>query len=311
MDPQQAAQLLKAAPSPTGQLSKWQQFLTQMFPGFADTAQNFTTDPMGVMQRNVARALPTQAEQDYTMQTKGDIASSAKNKLMAMILQTVYHGSPANFDKFDMSKVGTGEGAQAYGHGMYFAENPNVGDMYRKAVSGFRSDYTGDILPELKSALQKEDFLGFDNAAQALKAIRSHADWATRWDVQNPQAIAKAVQAQEKLAYSGQGHLYSVDLPDEQIAKMLHWDKPLSDQPAIKKILDSFRDKPFPDNWTGGQAYQSLARNPAIADQASEHLLNNGVPGIKYLDQGSRGAGAGTHNYVVFDPSNLKILGKE
>src|SRR5687767_3158774 len=37
---------------------------------------------------------------------------------------TVFHGSPHKFDKFDMSKVGTGEGAQAYGHGLYFAENP-------------------------------------------------------------------------------------------------------------------------------------------------------------------------------------------
>ena len=26
-----------------------------------------------------------------------------------------YHGSPHDFDKFDMSKIGTGEGAQAYG----------------------------------------------------------------------------------------------------------------------------------------------------------------------------------------------------
>jgi len=35
-----------------------------------------------------------------------------------------YHGSPHDFDKFSMQKIGTGEGAQAYGHGLYFAENP-------------------------------------------------------------------------------------------------------------------------------------------------------------------------------------------
>jgi hypothetical protein len=39
---------------------------------------------------------------------------------------TTYHGSPHDFDEFDMSKIGTGEGAQAYGHGLYFAENENV-----------------------------------------------------------------------------------------------------------------------------------------------------------------------------------------
>ena len=34
---------------------------------------------------------------------------------------TAYHGSPHAFDQFDLSKIGTGEGAQAYGHGMYLA----------------------------------------------------------------------------------------------------------------------------------------------------------------------------------------------
>ncbi len=39
-------------------------------------------------------------------------------------------------------------------------------------------------------------------------------------------------------------------------------------------------------------------------------LKQAGIPGIRYLDQGSRGAGAGTSNYVVFDDSLLSILGK-
>src|SRR6478752_1118967 len=37
-----------------------------------------------------------------------------------------YHSSPHDFDKFDLKKIGTGEGAQVYGHGLYFAENPAV-----------------------------------------------------------------------------------------------------------------------------------------------------------------------------------------
>lgn len=42
-----------------------------------------------------------------------------------------YHSSPYDFDKFDISKIGTGEGTQAYGSGLYFAENPNVAQHYR------------------------------------------------------------------------------------------------------------------------------------------------------------------------------------
>jgi len=47
-----------------------------------------------------------------------------------------YHGSPHKFEKFDISKIGTGEGAQAYGHGLYFAENPKVAESYKNAGIG-------------------------------------------------------------------------------------------------------------------------------------------------------------------------------
>ena len=42
---------------------------------------------------------------------------------------TAYHGSPHKFDKFQLDKIGTGEGAQAYGHGLYFADAPDVGQF--------------------------------------------------------------------------------------------------------------------------------------------------------------------------------------
>ncbi len=40
------------------------------------------------------------------------------------------HASPHEFEKFSMDKIGTGEGAQVYGHGLYFGENPKVIDEY-------------------------------------------------------------------------------------------------------------------------------------------------------------------------------------
>lgn len=49
---------------------------------------------------------------------------------------TAWHGTPHKIlGKFDINKVGTGEGAQAYGHGMYFAENPSVATQYRNILS--------------------------------------------------------------------------------------------------------------------------------------------------------------------------------
>jgi hypothetical protein len=44
---------------------------------------------------------------------------------------------------------------------------------------------------------------------------------------------------------------------------------------------------------------------------ASQYLDSLGIKGIKYLDQGSRDAGKGTRNFVLFDPKIAKIIGKQ
>jgi hypothetical protein len=44
---------------------------------------------------------------------------------------------------------------------------------------------------------------------------------------------------------------------------------------------------------------------------ASRALSEKGIPGIRYLDQGSRAGGAGTSNFVVFDPAHMNIIGRE
>ena len=79
----------------------------------------------------------TQGAQDLA----GGFAGTTKAKDLPIPAQTApiraYHGSPYDFERFDLSKIGTGEGAQAYGHGLYFAENP--------AVAAGRSD-TGRLL---------------------------------------------------------------------------------------------------------------------------------------------------------------------
>ena len=84
---------------------------------------------------NVARKPPSvQSAADLRRQANiqrfGYDPSETTNKI------TAYHGSPHTFDKFDMSKMGTGEGAQAYGRGLYFSENEAVAKNYRDALSG-------------------------------------------------------------------------------------------------------------------------------------------------------------------------------
>jgi len=57
------------------------------------------------------------------------------NVAMGMASPIAYHGTPHVFDQFSMSKIGTGEGAQAYGHGLYFTSEPRVAELYRAKLS--------------------------------------------------------------------------------------------------------------------------------------------------------------------------------
>jgi hypothetical protein len=52
-----------------------------------------------------------------------------------ILYQTAWHGSPHEFDKFDSSKIGTGEGAAAYGHGLYFTETEDIARYYKDTLS--------------------------------------------------------------------------------------------------------------------------------------------------------------------------------
>lgn len=49
--------------------------------------------------------------------------------------QSAWHGSPHDFDKFSLHAIGTGEGAQAYGYGLYFAGDKAVAEYYKKALT--------------------------------------------------------------------------------------------------------------------------------------------------------------------------------
>ena len=80
---------------------------------------------------------------------------------------------------------------------------------------------------------------------------------------------------------------------------MLDWDKPLSQQaPDIQKSLDIYKKANWiSDSDLGKDIYMQMGRNPA---DRSSLMRNAGIPGIRYLDGGSRAGGAGTSNYVLF-----------
>jgi hypothetical protein len=223
-----------------------------------------------------------------------------------------YHGSPHDFDRFDMSKIGTGEGAQAYGHGLYFAEAEDVAKQYRQNLS--RADGGIDQIAQTlvaqsggdwKKALEKFE-------GDALNRVRSAKAAGLNYEL--PPYDVATLQALRK---GEPGRTYEVRInadPDD----FLDWDKPLSQQSekvrgAAESALgykpDIFRGDEFVralELERGGNAATGTVDRAA----ATAALRDAGIPGIRYLDQGSRTAGEGSRNYVVFRDDIIDIVKK-
>lgn len=71
--------------------------------------------------------------------------------------QPAYHGTPHEFEGFSLDKIGTGEGAQAFGWGLYFAGRKDVADFYRKSLAGYRNVFFDgvDVLTFLEQDADK------------------------------------------------------------------------------------------------------------------------------------------------------------
>ena len=65
------------------------------------------------------------------------------------------------------------------------------------------------------------------------------------------------------------------------------------------------------DAGTGADLYHAKSGWYGSKPEFSEALREAGIPGIRYLDAGSRGSGQGTSNYALFDDSLAKILKRE
>lgn len=280
------------------------------------------------------------------------------NPMSALAIKA-FHGSPYKFDQFKLDKIGTGEGAQAYGHGLYFAENPGVAANYQQNVVGSQGGVQKFLVNGKETSVSGLDdqaiyfsmLNGPDKASRYLDYLKvQYNDWMNRAaDSSHPRSGMRLDKAKEldaqisKLSQmlrdkvevkNASGNLYSVELkPNPE--DLLDWDKPLSQQsekvrkalsadPRIASLLASGKIDDMYQN--SGEFYRALmsryaqdkpahiamdaAENSAQAD-ASKYLRSLGIPGIKYLDQGSRGSGQGTSNFVIFDDELVKILGRE
>jgi hypothetical protein len=274
----------------------------------------------GRTQENMAAAQALQNEAFADPQNPLRITNpQALNQLTQMITSgpmgfapagiTAFHGSPYLFRQFDTSKIGSGEGAQAYGVGAgYTAEARPVAEMYREQISknmfetGDKNIFDPSKLEHLNVRVRasRGDLEGAIKKAEEVISSKSPSvDLAAR-DL----SVLRSLQESGGIKPT-EGYLYKGDIPDEILPKFLDWDKPLSQQSkevkqAAKNVWEqvkgnsAFKGKTFDDflSESGESLYLRLGagKEGKQADLAATNFLESvGVKGIRYLDQESRG----------------------
>jgi len=169
--------------------------------------------------------------------TEDEAEAGVINKAGKKVID-MWHGTPHNFDKFDMSKIGTGEGAQAYGHGLYGADKRAVAEEYQRVLTrngGFVVDgkviMDDDITPLENGAMRDVARYGYDNALMYAEQMKK--EFPSMYEEGFIDEIKKLKDVSVK---PNKGSLYNVHFdatPDE----LLDWDKPLEQQPEMLKKL--------------------------------------------------------------------------
>lgn len=294
------------------------------------------------------------------------------------VREPFFHGTGARFDRFSLDQVGTGEGAQAFGWGLYFAQDPGVAGHYQRQLGAprvlgdpddavpvgvvlngdlYRPDRQGAMDWDLPTnELAAELFQAGYSRAQGVSYNRaiSIANEGINEPGADPRSVAALKEARDYINWMwGErqsvepffGAVYEVDIPESEVAKMLDWDAPLSEQSrkAVRRAFGNVKTAKTDNGYAvtfvnedgvGTVDYSTLAATPEDAalnfdrhirlmkganvyaqlsnrfggdEAASMALKDAGIPGIKYFDGSSRGAQGGTRNVVVFDEDIIKI----
>jgi len=233
--------------------------------------------------------------------------------------QSAYHGTPHKFTKFTLDHIGKGEGAQAYGWGLYFAESKKVAEFYREKLSekkDFSIVQNGVAWTYDDNGASWRDWYipSDDPSYRAIEELNTTGDISEAR--QNLSNETEALNLLNEMEIEGlefkPGRLYKVNLTPEK-DEYLDWDKPLSEQSEkVQAALSVVRTDEFDlgegtDRENGATAYARISDALGSDQAASLYLKSIGIPGIKYLEGASRGKGEGYHNFVIFDEELIEI----
>jgi hypothetical protein len=299
--------------------------LDEIFRVLAELVTSKAVPPGSVLEASMAATLRLMEDGTPSLQSRLGNALMTQGPGPITILQRAlravkaYHGTPHKVDKFSTAKIGTGEGAQAYGWGLYFAQEAKVAEEYQQKLT--QDDFTADGVRLPPGAINgKPGGMNYDwwNAyyisTEGLDSARKRAESLAGERLASFNKLAK-----QRIERLNTGNLYTVKLlPDE--ADFLDWDKPLAMQSEkVKEALKATglftaRDLNPPPNFvpsplfnSGRGAYELLSSNEGSPQKASELLASLGIAGINYFDRNSRNIEFGTRNFVVFEDKHIRI----
>lgn len=259
------------------------------------------------------------------------------------LFQAAYAGSRVDYDRPSLEAIGSGEGNQAHGWGLYYALNPEIADRYRRTfTSGTGStqnpdNYTYDGKPikdteyrEINGhVLQNVYKMGKSGAISWLKDyIKSDEQFVAEIQKNSPVSYWKPaydelqtykkslplLQAMnvKKLNYKdpdSQGQVHEVDIPemdvllDEQIS-IVYQNEFIRD--TVLQITDDLKLKiPSVASLNGGEFYSKLTDKLKSAQKASELLDKYGIKGITYDGR------IDGRCFVIFNDKDVKVLRKK
>lgn len=248
--------------------------------------------------------------------------------------QSAWHGSPHDFDTFDLGAIGTGEGNQAHGWGLYFAKNREVAQAYKdvlgidsvEIISGDTKYRLNDDIEwydnKTKSIIDAENPLSMalttlSEEGESTKAIKNLTDFIkSKKDNKSDYVVAQVKRAEQAIQILIDNHfdthqwntMFEVDIPENEY--LLNEQENIEKQsPIVKKAVSKISNELNSSvlnnsNLSGKEFYKLLSKELGGDRLASKYLNEHGIKGITY-----EGVEDG-RCYVVFDDKAIKVIKK-
>lgn len=306
--------------------------------------QKITQEQFRKLLNRLKRAFPKVKINVLSSKELGDVLGENWDKVQK---QAVWHGSPHSFDKFSTSKIGTGEGNQAFGYGLYFTDLKEIAEDYADRLRKNKILIGGKTFDEVSSEIGNEPALSWveiwhndgyskEQIIQKLEDELKDTKRLKQFDWIKPSVtkVLDYIKNKELKNDTSNRNLYKVKIHgDKTIGELnfLEWDKIVPDKilddlgsklihngKPLRKLFDDSKEfektdgtKVKGDKPKGLLFYKRISQILGGDKAASEWLLKNGIDGIRYpaesISRGATSDNARGFNYVVFDENAIEI----